>query len=157
MNSLTNPLILIVEDEERLASLVADYLVAAGFRTHRITDGAPGARLVSCQPARPGPAGPDAAWQGRAQPVPGAAGESQVPIIMTTARVEEIDRLLGLELGADDYVCKPYSPRELVARVKAVLRRTLPAPALARDGRTRPHRAPSRTACAFALGIGRSS
>jgi two-component system response regulator BaeR len=48
---------------------------------------------------------------------------SQVPIVMTTARVEEIDRLLGLELGADDYVCKPYSPREVVARVKAVLRR----------------------------------
>jgi two-component system response regulator BaeR len=48
---------------------------------------------------------------------------SEVPIIMTTARVEEIDRLLSLELGADDYVCKPYSPREVVARVKAVLRR----------------------------------
>ena len=51
---------------------------------------------------------------------------SEVPIIMTTARVEEIDRLLGLELGADDYVCKPYSPREVVARVKAVLRRQTP-------------------------------
>ena len=50
-----------------------------------------------------------------------------IPIIMTTARVEEIDRLLGLELGADDYVCKPYSPREVVARVKAVLRRRAPA------------------------------
>ena len=49
---------------------------------------------------------------------------SQVPIIMQTARIDEIDRLLGLELGADDYVCKPYSPRELLARVKAVLRRT---------------------------------
>ena len=48
---------------------------------------------------------------------------SKVPIIMTTARIEELDRLLGLELGADDYVCKPYSPREVVARVKAVLRR----------------------------------
>jgi two-component system response regulator BaeR len=57
--------------------------------------------------------------------------ESQVPIIMTTARVEEIDRLLGLGLGADDYVCKPYSPRELVARVKAVLRRS---PSLAPGG-----------------------
>jgi len=49
---------------------------------------------------------------------------SDVPIIMLTARVEEIDRLLGLEVGADDYVCKPYSPREVVARVKAILRRT---------------------------------
>jgi two-component system response regulator BaeR len=54
---------------------------------------------------------------------------SRVPIIMVTARVEEIDRLLGLELGADDYICKPFSPREVVARVKAVLRR-------ARDGKT---------------------
>ena len=51
--------------------------------------------------------------------------ESDVPIIMVTARVEEIDRLLGLELGADDYICKPFSPREVVARVKAVLRRTM--------------------------------
>lgn len=51
--------------------------------------------------------------------------ESEVPIIMVTARVEEIDRLLGLELGADDYICKPFSPREVVARVKAVLRRSL--------------------------------
>jgi two-component system, OmpR family, response regulator BaeR len=51
-----------------------------------------------------------------------------VPIIMLTARVEEIDRLLGLELGADDYICKPFSPREVVARVKAVLRRTHPEP-----------------------------
>ena len=54
---------------------------------------------------------------------------SRVPIIMVTARVEEIDRLLGLELGADDYICKPFSPREVVARVKAVLRR-------AHDGQT---------------------
>jgi two-component system response regulator BaeR len=54
---------------------------------------------------------------------------SEVPIIMTTARVEEIDRLLGLELGADDYVCKPYSPREVVARVKTVLRRAVPVSA----------------------------
>jgi two-component system response regulator BaeR len=53
---------------------------------------------------------------------------SSVPIIMTTARVEEIDRLLGLELGADDYICKPYSPREVVARVKTVLRRAGNAP-----------------------------
>ncbi len=50
-------------------------------------------------------------------------GRSDVPIVMVTARVEEIDRLLGLELGADDYICKPFSPREVVARVKAVLRR----------------------------------
>jgi two-component system response regulator BaeR len=55
-------------------------------------------------------------------------GFSSVPIVMTTAKVEEIDRLLGLELGADDYICKPYSPREVVARIKAVLRRTAAGP-----------------------------
>ncbi|MGN6383378.1 MAG: winged helix-turn-helix domain-containing protein, partial [Dyella sp.] len=57
---------------------------------------------------------------------------SQVPIIMTTAKVEEIDRLLGLEAGADDYLCKPYSPRELMARIAAVLRRAQPTSAPAR-------------------------
>ena len=124
MNSLLNPLILIVEDEERLAALVADYLAAAGFRTEVIGDGS--AVLDRFRTQRPDLILLDLM-------LPGKDGlslfrelraESQVPIIMTTARVEEIDRLLGLELGADDYVCKPYSPRELVARVKAVLRRT---------------------------------
>lgn len=134
MNSLTNPLILIVEDEERLASLVADYLVAAGFRTHRIADGARvldwfrvnRPDLVLLDLMLPGKDGLSLCRELR--------GESQVPIIMTTARVEEIDRLLGLELGSDDYVCKPYSPRELVARVKAVLRRTLAVAAPVSDG-----------------------
>jgi two-component system, OmpR family, response regulator BaeR len=126
MNGLSNPLILIVEDEERLASLVADYLVAAGFRTHRIAEGSGvldwfrvnRPDLVLLDLMLPGKDGLSLCRELRAQ--------CQVPIIMTTARVEEIDRLLGLELGADDYVCKPYSPRELVARVKAVLRRTQP-------------------------------
>ncbi len=135
MNGVTNPLILIVEDEERLAALVADYLTVAGFRTHRIADGAQvldwfrvnGPDLVLLDLMLPGKDGLSLCRELRA--------ETQVPIIMTTARVEEIDRLLGLELGADDYVCKPYSPRELVARVKAVLRRTLAAPpAPASDG-----------------------
>jgi two-component system response regulator BaeR len=115
--------ILIVEDEEKLASLLADYLGAAGFLTHRLSDGynvvdwlrthAP--TLILLDLMLPGRDGLDICREIR--------GYSQVPIIMTTARVEEIDRLLGLELGADDYVCKPYSPREVVARVKAVLRR----------------------------------
>lgn len=124
MNSLLNPLILIVEDEERLAALVADYLAAVGFRTEVIGDGSAvldrfrtqRPDLVLLDLMLPGKDGLSLCREIRA--------ESQVPIIMTTARVEEIDRLLGLELGADDYVCKPYSPRELVARVKAVLRRS---------------------------------
>ncbi len=116
-------IILIVEDEERLARLVADYLTAAGYKSHILGEGTGVADWVRAhQPALvildlmlPGRDGLDVCRDLRAF--------SPVPIIMVTARVEEIDRLLGLELGADDYVCKPFSPRELVARVKAVLRR----------------------------------
>jgi two-component system response regulator BaeR len=115
--------ILIIEDETRLASLLADYLKAAGYRTHCLDRGdgavdwirANSPALVLLDLMLPGTDGLDICRQVRAF--------SDLPIIMTTARVEEIDRLLGLELGADDYVCKPYSPREVVARVKAVLRR----------------------------------
>ncbi len=124
-----NPVILIVEDEVRLARLVADYLSAAGYGAHLLTEGTSVAAwvrdnqpvLVVLDLMLPGRDGLDVCRDIRAF--------SQVPIIMTTARVEEIDRLLGLELGADDYVCKPYSPRELVARVKAVLRRSQTATA----------------------------
>jgi two-component system response regulator BaeR len=120
--------ILIVEDEERLARLLADYLRMAGYETHQIADGNPVVEwvranrptLILLDLMLPGRDGLDICRDIR--------GFSEVPIIMTTARVEEIDRLLGLELGADDYVCKPYSPREVVARVKAVLRRTRAAP-----------------------------
>jgi two-component system response regulator BaeR len=116
--------ILIVEDETRLAALLADYLKAAGYRTHTLTTGtgavdwirAHGPAMVLLDLMLPGTDGLEICRRVR--------GFSPVPIIMTTARVEEIDRLLGLELGADDYVCKPYSPREVVARVRAVLRRT---------------------------------
>jgi two-component system response regulator BaeR len=126
---MTNPLILIVEDEERLAALVVDYLAAAGYRAEIVADGSlvldrirtRRPDLILLDLMLPGKDGLTLCRELRA--------ESQVPVIMTTARVEEIDRLLGLELGADDYVCKPYSPRELVARVKAVLRRSQSAPA----------------------------
>jgi two-component system, OmpR family, response regulator BaeR len=127
--------ILIVEDEDRLARFLADYLTAAGFTTHHIRDGrevldwvrAHAPTLILLDLMLPGRDGLDICRVLRAE-------GQEVPIIMTTARIEEIDRLLGLELGADDYVCKPYSPREVVARVKAVLRRQSPvsptAPAL---------------------------
>ena len=115
--------ILIVEDEPKIADLLRKYLQNANFQTHWLDNGA----VVS-------------EWVRQEQPtlilldlmLPGKDGVevckeirkfSHVPIIMLTARVEEIDRLLGLELGADDYICKPFSPREVVARVKAVLRR----------------------------------
>jgi two-component system response regulator BaeR len=116
--------ILVVEDEERLARLLGDYLEAAGYAARLIADGAAVVDLVRAEPPAlilldlmlPGRDGLDVCRDIRAF--------SRVPIIITTARIEEIDRLLGLELGADDYVCKPYSPREVVARVRAVLRRT---------------------------------
>jgi len=115
--------ILIVEDEPKLAALEADYLKAAGFETHVIGDGrevvdwvrahAPDLMLLDLM--LPGRDGLEICRDIRAF--------SDVPIVMVTARVEEIDRLIGLDSGADDYVCKPFSVRELVARVRAILRR----------------------------------
>lgn len=116
-------MVLIVEDEERLAGLLADYLKKSGFDTYVIGNGLDVVPYVRSNPPDiilldlmlPGRDGLDIARELRTF--------SQIPLIMITARVEEIDRLLGLELGADDYVCKPFSFREVVARVKAVLRR----------------------------------
>jgi two-component system response regulator BaeR len=116
--------ILIVEDEPKLAQLLADYLSSAGYRTQIIGDGREvvpalkGAHfdLMLLDLMLPGRDGLEVCKDVRAF--------SAMPIVMVTARVEEIDRLLGLELGADDYICKPFSPREVVARVKAILRRS---------------------------------
>lgn len=119
------PLILIVEDEPKISALLADYLQAHGSYRTRIADRGDEALqafddaapdLVLLDLMLPGLDGIEVCKRLRAA--------SDVPIIMVTARVEEIDRLLGLELGADDYICKPFSPREVVARVKAVLRRS---------------------------------
>jgi two-component system response regulator BaeR len=116
-------MILIVEDEQKLAELIKDYLAQSSFDTTILDNGndvVPYVRenkpdLVILDLMLPGRDGMEICKEIRTF--------SNLPIIMVTARVEEIDRLLGLELGADDYVCKPFSPRELVARVKAVLRR----------------------------------
>ena len=118
--------VLIIEDEPKLSALMSDYLLAGGFRTSILENGSsavdwirqhrPDAILLDIN--LPGVDGLTLCRQIRAF--------SEVPILMLTARVEEIDRLLGLELGADDYICKPFSPREVVARVRAVLRRTRP-------------------------------
>lgn len=116
--------VLIVEDELKLATLLQDYLARAGFGT-LIMDRGDGVvdrvrkfppDLILLDLALPGVDGITICREIRSF--------SDIPIIMITARVEEIDRLLGLELGADDYICKPFSPREVVARVKAVLRRS---------------------------------
>ncbi len=119
-----NGTVLIVEDEQSVADLLRDYLQSAGFDTHIIDHGdgvtawvrqhAP--LLILLDIMLPGRDGISLCREIRTF--------SSVPIIMATARIDEIDRLLGLELGADDYICKPFSPREVVARVKAVLRRT---------------------------------
>jgi two-component system response regulator BaeR len=122
--------VMIVEDEPELAALVADYARAAGYRATVFGDGA--AALASLRVAVPDIVVLDLMLPG----LDGLAlcralrGFSEVPVIMVTAMVEEVDRLLGLETGADDYLCKPFSPRELMARIKVILRRTRPgAPA----------------------------
>jgi two-component system, OmpR family, response regulator BaeR len=127
--------ILIVEDEEKLAGLLRDYLAQEGFEVavlHRGDEVEDWVRthptdLVLLDLMLPGRNGLDICKALR------ASGAS-LSIIMVTARVDEIDRLLGLELGADDYICKPYSPREVVARVKAVLRRVKRGDAPAETG-----------------------
>ncbi|WP_455221434.1 response regulator [Kaarinaea lacus] len=121
---MENPLILIVEDEPKLAQLVHEYLTQANYHTQTLENGLDvvpwvefnSPALILLDIMLPGKDGMAICKEIRSF--------SQVPIIMVTARVEEIDRLLGLELGADDYICKPFSPREVVARVKAVLRRS---------------------------------
>ena len=115
--------ILIVEDEEKIARLLCDYLQQAGYRTTWLNDGLQVEPHVLQQP--PDLLLLDLMLPGRdgLEICRALRGFSSVPIIMLTARVDEIDRLLGLELGADDYVCKPFSPREVVSRVKALLRR----------------------------------
>ena len=117
--------ILIVEDETKISEVLRTYLENAGYATHILDDGRAVAdwvreekpALIVLDIMLPGKDGLEICREIRAF--------SLVPIIMVTARVEEIDRLLGLEMGADDYVCKPFSPREVVARVKANLRRSV--------------------------------
>jgi two-component system response regulator BaeR len=116
--------VLIVEDEVKIASLLQDYLRQSGYETDSLYNGSEvegwlaenSTDIVLLDLMLPGKTGVDICKDVRKS--------SALPIIMITAKVEEIDRLLGLELGADDYICKPFSPREVVARVKAVLRRT---------------------------------
>lgn len=115
--------VLIVEDEESLADPLAFLLRKEGFEATVVTDGPAalaefdraGADIVLLDLMLPGMSGTDVCKQLRAR--------SSVPVIMVTARDSEIDKVVGLELGADDYVTKPYSARELIARIRAVLRR----------------------------------
>ncbi len=126
-----NESILVVDDEPKIVKLAQDYLQRAGYRVFPAGDGETALALARHEK-------PDLVVLDLNLPAPPIPGkpmdgldicralrrDSDVPIIMLTARVDETDRLIGLELGADDYITKPFSPRELVARVRAVLRRT---------------------------------
>jgi two-component system, OmpR family, response regulator BaeR len=125
---MSNHHVLVVEDEAKIRQVLCEYLAKAGYTVSWLTRGdevIPNLRrnppaLILLDIMLPGMDGMEVCREIRKA--------SNVPVIMITARVDEIDRLLGLELGADDYVCKPFSPREVVARVKAVLRRSLSPP-----------------------------
>ncbi|WP_306396661.1 response regulator [Telluria beijingensis] len=131
--------IMIVEDEPELASIIADYARAADYQPTVFGDGAEALAAIRRAPPSlvvldlmlPGLDGLALCREVRAF--------SSLPIIMVTARVEEVDRLLGLDTGADDYLCKPFSPRELMARIKAILRRAgnVAAPAFTLDAAAR--------------------
>lgn len=130
--------IVIVEDQLDIASVVQDYLRAAGYETTHFADGQGALEHIVESP-------PDLTLLDIGLPsldgievLRSAREHTDHPVIMVTARIEEVDRLLGLELGADDYVCKPFSPRELVARVGAVLRRFSPNDARTRTGQQLP-------------------
>lgn len=120
--------ILIVEDEPKLVALLTDYLKAAGYEVASVMDGREVIPLVRARMPNlilldlmlPGRDGLEICRELRTF--------TDVPVIMVTARTEEVDRLLGLEIGADDYICKPFSPREVVARVRAILRRVRRGP-----------------------------
>lgn len=134
MSVNTTPVVWVIEDDPKISELLLMYLKNSGYEAKAAYDGLEGLRCVREQ-------APDAVildWM-----LPGLDGIgvckeirafSDVPILMLTARVDEVDRLLGLETGADDYVCKPFAPREVIARVRALLRRaegrvkTLPQP-----------------------------
>jgi two-component system response regulator BaeR len=115
--------VLVVEDDRKISDLLMNYLRAGGFEAEAVYDGRDALRMIQER-------APDTVildWM-----LPGLDGIgvcqavrafSEVPILMLTARIDEVDRLLGLGTGADDYVCKPFSPREVIARVRALLRR----------------------------------
>jgi DNA-binding response OmpR family regulator len=127
MNTTHNKSVLIIEDDHNTADLVALYLEREGFQALKVYDGEAGLKMADIHhpvlvildlmlPKMDG-------WEVCRR----LRQKSNIPVIMLTARGDEIDRVTGLTMGADDYLVKPFSPRELVARVQAVLRRTAPS------------------------------
>jgi DNA-binding response OmpR family regulator len=120
--------ILIIDDDVELCSLVTEYLAAEGFKVEAVHDGKRGLEralggpqsLVVLDVMLPGLNGLDVLRRIR--------GTSKIPVLLLTARGEDVDRIVGLEIGADDYLPKPFNPRELLARIRAILRRTRVAP-----------------------------
>ena len=116
--------VLVIDDDVELCELVTEYLQTEGFRVEVVNDGADAVemalsgtfRLIILDVMLPGLNGFEVLRRIRAR--------SQIPVLMLTARGEEVDRIVGLEVGADDYLPKPFNPRELVARIRAILRRT---------------------------------
>lgn len=130
---MTEQKIIIVEDEDKIAQILVDYLAKEGFKSIVLNDGSNAVQTIKAS---------DPVFVILDLMLPGKDGLticrevrqfSTVPILMLTARVDEIDRLLGLEMGADDYVCKPFMPREVVARVRTILRRVQQQPAVVTD------------------------
>jgi DNA-binding response OmpR family regulator len=130
--------ILIIEDDPRLAAMVSDYLDGAGFRSNIAADGAAGLALLARQPfdalvldlMLPDMDGLEVCRRLRNE-----EAHAGLPVLMLTARGEPTDRVVGLEIGADDYLPKPFEPRELLARLRAILRRSAPAGGLAYGAR----------------------
>lgn len=128
--------VLLVDDDVELCEMLADYLGVEGFAVDCVHDGeqgvaralAGGYDVVVLDIMLPRLSGLDALRELRRQ--------TQVPVLMLTAKGDDVDRIVGLELGADDYLPKPCNPRELVARLRAILRRTVPARSAAEDGET---------------------
>ncbi len=129
MMERTTPLILVVDDDPKIVRLVRSYLEQAGFAVETAADGE--SALHQIRALHPALVVLDLMLPGRdgldvTRTVRGIPELASTPILMLTARVDDIDRILGLEMGADDYVTKPFNPREVVARIKAILRRSQP-------------------------------
>ena len=132
--------ILLIDDDDALAAMVSEYLASRGFTVERASDGPSGlARLerggidaVVLDVMMPGPDGFEVLQTLRR--------DDPVPVVMLTARGEDMDRIIGLEMGADDYLAKPFNPRELLARIKAVLRRARGVVSANGDGKAPPMR-----------------